>query len=51
MGHKYLENFDRRCWRRMEQINWANDVKNYEVLHIFKEETNVIHIVKRRKDY
>jgi hypothetical protein len=38
------------CWRRMEKISWAHRVRNEEVLHKVKEERDIIHTVKRRKD-
>jgi hypothetical protein len=31
--HKYLENFEVCCWRRMEKISWTVRVRNEEVLH------------------
>ena len=37
------------CWRRLENISWTYSVRNEEVLHIVKEEWNIIHTVKRRK--
>jgi hypothetical protein len=36
------------CWRRME-ISWTDRVRNEEVLHIVKEERNILHTIKRRK--
>jgi len=33
----------------MENIIWAERVKNEEVLHIVREERNVLHTIKRRK--
>jgi hypothetical protein len=47
---KYLESFEMWCWRRMEKISWTDHVRNEEVLHTVKEERNIIHTVKRRKD-
>jgi hypothetical protein len=34
----------------MEKIFWIDEVKNQEVLHIVKEEKNIIHTITRRKD-
>ena len=34
----------------MEKIIWADRVRNEEVLHAVKEERNIIHTIKRRKD-
>jgi hypothetical protein len=39
--HKYLERFDRLCWRRMETISWTDLVRNEEVLQRAKEERNI----------
>jgi hypothetical protein len=38
------------CWRRMEEINWTDSVRNEEVLQREKEEMNVLETVKRRKE-
>jgi hypothetical protein len=35
---KYPENFEMPRWRRMEEINRMNHVKNKKVLHRAKEE-------------
>jgi hypothetical protein len=45
----YLESFDMWCWRRMEKISWTDRVRNEEVLHRVKEESNIVHTIKRRK--
>jgi hypothetical protein len=29
--HKYLQSFERWCWRRMEKISWTDRVGNEEV--------------------
>jgi hypothetical protein len=44
-----MEGFETWCWRGMENIIWADSVKNEQVLQSFKEETNILHTVKRRK--
>jgi len=36
IDHKYLENFQMWCWRRMERIRWTDRVRN-EVLHTVNE--------------
>jgi hypothetical protein len=46
---KYLESFERWCWRRMEKISWTDRVRNEEVLHRVKKERNILHTIKRRK--
>ena len=38
-----------RCRRRMEKISWTDRVRNEEVLHGVKEESNILHTVIRRK--
>jgi hypothetical protein len=38
------------CWRRNEKISWTDRVRNEEVLHRAKEERNILHTIKRRKD-
>jgi hypothetical protein len=35
----------------MEQISWTNSVRNEEILRSVKEKRNILHTVKRRKDY
>jgi hypothetical protein len=37
------------CWRRMENINWTDCVRNEEILHRVKEDRNILHTVIRRK--
>jgi hypothetical protein len=36
------------CRRRIKKIIWTDSVKN-EVLHRVKEESNVLHTIKRKK--
>jgi hypothetical protein len=36
------------CWRRTEKIDWTDRVRN-EVLHVLKEDRNILHTIKRRK--
>ena len=36
------------CWERIEKINWADRVRNYEVLKRVKEQRNIVHTIKRR---
>ena len=38
------------CWKSTEKISWTNRVRN-EVLHRVKEERNILHTIKIRKDY
>jgi len=43
---KYLENFERWCWRRIEKISWIDGVRN-EVSYRGKEETNILYKITR----
>jgi len=36
-------------WRRRENISWNNHMRNEEVLHIVKDERNVLQTTNRRK--
>jgi hypothetical protein len=36
------------CWRKMEKIQWIDQVKN-EVLQAVKEKRNILHTIQRRK--
>ena len=38
------------CWGRMEMISWTDRVRNEDVLHTVKDETNILHTIHRRKD-
>ena len=33
----------------MEKMRWTDRVRNEEVLHRFKKEDNILHIIERRK--
>jgi hypothetical protein len=39
------------CWRRMEKISWTDRVRNEGVLHIVKEERNILNTIKRRANW
>jgi hypothetical protein len=43
---KTLRSFEMWCWRRMQKIDI---LRNEELLHTGKEESNILHTVKRRK--
>jgi hypothetical protein len=45
----YNEIFQAWCWRRMRKHIWIDQVKNEEVLHRFKEESNTQHTIKWSK--
>jgi len=47
---KHLENSEMWCWRRMEKINWTDHVRNEEVLLRVKEQRNIQHEIRKRKD-
>ena len=44
-----LGSFKVYCWRGMEEINWLDRVKEKVVIHRIKEDTNILHAIKRRK--
>jgi hypothetical protein len=46
---KHLESFEMWCWRRMENISWADCVRNEDILRTVKEKRNILHKIKRRK--
>ena len=50
VDQKYVERFEMLCWRMMEKISWNDRVKNDKALHRTKEEGNILHTTKRRKD-
>jgi hypothetical protein len=45
---KYSGSFEMWCWRKME-ISWTDHVKNDLDLQRVKNETNILHTMKRRK--
>jgi len=47
-NQKYLESFEMWCWRRME-INWADHVRNDEVLLRVNEQRNFLHEIRKPK--
>jgi hypothetical protein len=44
---KHLKSFEIGCWRKVQKINWANQVRNEEVLHRANEEGNILHTKKK----
>jgi hypothetical protein len=48
VDQKYMESLEMWCWRRMEKISWTDRVRN-EVLCRVKEDTDILHKLKRRK--
>jgi hypothetical protein len=47
IDQKYLEDFEMWCWRRKEII-WTDRVMS-EILHIVKEERNILKTIKMKK--
>jgi hypothetical protein len=47
IDQEYLDSFEIRCWGRIEEIIWANRVRNGDILHRIKEERNILHTIKR----
>jgi hypothetical protein len=46
---KHLVSFEMWCWRRMENINWTDHVRNEEVLLRVNEQRNILHKIRNRK--
>jgi len=49
VDQKYLERFEIWCCRRLEKVNWADRVKNEEVLQKVNGERCILHAIKRRE--
>jgi hypothetical protein len=49
IDQKHMENFNIRCWKRMEKISWTDHVRNEEVLLRVKEQRNILHEIRKRK--
>jgi hypothetical protein len=45
----YLESFEMWCWRRMEKIIWTDHVRNDDVLLRVREQSNILHEIRKRK--
>jgi hypothetical protein len=43
-----MGSFETWCWRRMENISWADYVRNEEVLLTVKEKRNILHEISKR---
>jgi hypothetical protein len=50
VNQKYLESFEKWCWRRMQMISWTDRLRK-EVCERIKEERNVLQTIQRRKDW
>ena len=44
---KHLESFEMWCWRRMEKINWCDNVRNEEVLLRVKKQRDILHEISK----
>jgi len=49
VDQKHLESFEMWCWRRMEKISWTDHVRNEDVLLRVKEQSNILHEIRKRK--
>jgi hypothetical protein len=49
VNQKHLESFEMWCWRRMKKIIWTDHVRNEEVLLIVKDQSNILHELRKRK--
>jgi len=50
VDQKYLESFEKWCWRRMAMFSWTDRLRN-EVAERVKEERNILETIQRRKDW
>jgi hypothetical protein len=46
---KYLGSSEMWCWRMIENMGWADRVKNKEVKHRVKGRRNTLHAIKAEK--
>jgi hypothetical protein len=49
VDQKHLESFEMWCWRRMEKISWTDHVRNENLLLRVKEQRNILHEIRKRK--
>jgi hypothetical protein len=49
VDQKHLESFEMWCWRGMGKISWTDHVRNEEVLLKAKEQSNILHEIRKRK--
>jgi len=49
VDEKHLESFEMWCCRRMEKISWTDHMRNKEVLLRVKEQSNILHEIRKRK--
>jgi hypothetical protein len=48
VDQKHLGSFEMWCWRRMEKTSWTDHVRDQEVLLRFKEQRNILHVIRKR---
>jgi hypothetical protein len=49
VDQKYLQSFEMRCWRRMDEMCWVDRVKNEEGLHKVKREKSILLTIKEER--
>jgi hypothetical protein len=49
VDQKNPESFEMWCWRRMEKISWTDHVRYEEVFFRVKEQSNILHEIRKRK--
>jgi hypothetical protein len=49
VDQKHLESLEMWCLRRMEKLIWTDHVRNEDVLLRVKEQTNILHEIRKRK--
>jgi hypothetical protein len=50
VDQKHLESFEMWCWRKIEKICWTDHVRNEDVLLRVKEQRNILHEIRKRKE-
>ena len=49
VDQKNLESFEMWCWRRIEKISQTDHMRNEDVLLRVKEQTKILHEIRKRK--
>jgi len=49
VDQKHLGSIEMWCWRRMKTISWTDHVRNEEVLLKVKEQSNILHEIRKWK--
>jgi len=50
VDQKHLKTFEMWCWMKMQKISWTDYVRNEEVLLRVKEQRNILHEMRKRKE-